>query len=218
MQRGNNRQDVFFVDADRKAYLSLLGEQAARFGLSVIGYCLMTNHVHLIVAPRTADALAKAVGRTDFKYAQLVNRRHNRSGRLWQSRFYSCPLDDRGLLAALVYIEQNPVRAGLVRRAWDYRWSSARAHCGGRDETGLLDMARWARLRPRAGEWRETLRRRQADDEAAMIRVRTSTGRPLGGDSFMSKLEKLLGRRLRPMPPGRPKGAKNKKAGSRGKK
>ena len=120
-QRGNNRQDVFFVDDDRRVYLELLAQQAPRFGLSVQGYCLMTNHVHL---------LAKTLGRTHFLYTQYVNRLHGRSGHLWQNRFYSCALDEPQQWAALGYVERNPVRARLVRLAWRYEWSSAAAHCG----------------------------------------------------------------------------------------
>ena len=210
-QRGNNRQDVFFVDDDRRVYLRLLGEQAGRFGLSVLGYCLMTNHVHLLAVPREPDSLAKAVGRTDFLYTRYVNRLHRRVGHLWQNRFYSCPLDERGLLSAMVYVEQNPVRAGLLGRAWDYPWSSAAAHGGAADGSGLLDLATWGRVRGRAGPWRDVLRRRQAEAEVQAVRERTHTGRPLGSDRFLAKIERLLGRRVRPLPVGRPKGWRKRK-------
>ena len=96
-QRGNNRQDVFFVDDDRRVYLEMLQEQAGKYGLELSGYCLMSNHVHLIATPHTEDALAKAIGRTHFRYTQYVNRLHKRSGHLWQGRFYSCALDERQL-------------------------------------------------------------------------------------------------------------------------
>src|SRR5580658_9625112 len=92
-QRGNNRQDVFFVDDDRLAYLKVLQRQSARYGLKIVGYCLMTNHVHLIVVPEHADSLAKAIGRTHWLYAQYVNKLHGRSGHLWQNRFYSNGMD-----------------------------------------------------------------------------------------------------------------------------
>jgi REP element-mobilizing transposase RayT len=92
-QRGNNRQDVFFVDDDRRLYLGLLAKSAARYGLQVLGYCLMTNHVHLVAVPLTAESLAKALGRTDFVYTQYIARRHRRSGHLWQNRFYSLQTD-----------------------------------------------------------------------------------------------------------------------------
>jgi len=92
-QRGNNRQDVFFTDDDRRIYLSFLREQTGKHGVRIVAYCLMTNHVHLIVVPPDGDSLAKAIGRTQLLYAQYVNRLHRRSGHLWQNRFYSCVLD-----------------------------------------------------------------------------------------------------------------------------
>ncbi len=214
-QRGNNRQDVFFVDGDRVRYLEILAEQAERFGLALEGYCLMTNHVHLIATPREADSLAKAVGRTHWLYTQHVNRLHGRSGHLWQNRFYSCALDDGHFWSAMVYVERNPVRARLVRRAWRYRWSSAAAHCDGKDAGGLLDLAAWAKLLPPDGNWRESLLQPTDEDLATKLRIWTHRGRPLGSDSFISKVERLVGRRLRPLPVGRPKkkttDAKNKK-------
>ena len=143
-QRGNNKQDVFFVDDDREVYLELLHQQAQRFGFWLEGYCLMTNHIHVVGVPMREDSLAKAVGRTHFLYSQYVNRMHGRSGHLWQNRFYSCPLDEFQALNALCYVELNPVRAGMVKKAWDYPWSSAAAHCGvkeiNRDRHRLFDM------------------------------------------------------------------------------
>ena len=128
VQRGNNRQDVFFVDDDRRVYLDLLAEQAARYGLAIEGYCLMSNHVHLVAVPQSEEALAQAVGRTHFRYTQYINRFRKRSGHLWQGRFYSCALDTRHFWTAMKYIELNPVRARLCRKPWRYAWSSAAAH------------------------------------------------------------------------------------------
>ena len=124
-QRGNNRQDVFFVDADRQMFLQYLREAAERFALRVEGYCLMTNHIHLVVTPQREDSLAGALKRVNQLYAQYVNRLHGRSGHLWQNRFFSCPLDREHLWRALVYVERNPVRARLCRKAWQWQWSSA---------------------------------------------------------------------------------------------
>ncbi|HSW45266.1 MAG TPA: transposase [Phycisphaerae bacterium] len=145
-QRGNNRQDVFFVDDDRRMYLQLLKAQAEIHGLAVLGYCLMTNHVHLIGVPRYEQSLAKAVGRTHFLYSQYINRFHKRSGHLWQNRFFSCALDEVHLLRGLAYVERNPVRAKRVRVAWQYEWSSASAHAGGMDVSGFLDLGEWRRM------------------------------------------------------------------------
>ena len=204
-QRGNNRQDVFFVDDDRLTYLGLLKEESEKHGLCVHGYCLMTNHVHLIVTPESEDSLAKAVGRTHFRYTQYVNRFHGRSGHLWQNRFHSCAMDDDHFWTAMAYAEQNPVRAKMVRCAWRYRWSSAAAHCelaAARSE--LLDIADWNYWLG-GSNWKETLADRIQEESLSTIRLNTSRGRPLGSDSFLSKIESLVGRRLRPLPVGRPK-------------
>ncbi|MCP5092893.1 MAG: transposase, partial [Gammaproteobacteria bacterium] len=148
-QRGNNHQDVFFVDDDQVTYLGLLKDESERYGVRVDGYCLMTNHIHLIVTPESEDSLAKAFGRTHFRYTQYINRFHKRSGHLWQNRFYSCALDDDHFWAALAYVEQNPVRARMVRRPWRYDWSSAAAHCGlAKDSSELLGLAAWQKLSP----------------------------------------------------------------------
>ena len=202
-QRGNNRQDVFFVDDDRRLYLQLLGEYGRRYGLELVGYCLMTNHVHLVAIPRREDSLAKAVGRTPLRYTQYVNRLHARSGHLWQDRFFSSALDEGWFWHAMRYTERNPVRAKLVRRAWDWLWSSASAHVRGDDPTGLLDLRAWRR-RLGGGDWRGELTRREDEDIVRRFRGWTNRGTPLGSDSFLSKLERALGRRLRPLPAGRP--------------
>jgi len=116
-QRGNNGQDVFFVDDDRQVFLSLLGNASTKFGLIVEGYCLMTNHVHLMVTPTTVEALGQALKRVGQLYTQYVNRLHGRSGHLWQDRFFSCPLGEEHFWTAMAYVERNPVRAGMCRAA-----------------------------------------------------------------------------------------------------
>ncbi|MBI5094263.1 MAG: transposase [Candidatus Hydrogenedentes bacterium] len=207
-QRGNNQQDVFFVDGDRIAYLEILRRQCEKYGATVLGYCLMTNHVHLVLVPKQEESLNLAVGRTHFIYTQHINRLHGRSGHLWQGRFHSCPMDDEYALKAMRYVERNPVRARMTRVPWTYRWSSARTHTGGPDPSLALDLAAWNELV--AGmNWREALT--GADDRPALaaLRLNTQTGRPLASDSFLSKLEHKLGRRLRALPVGRPKKASN---------
>ena len=203
-QRGNNRQDVFFVDDDRHVYLSILKEQAEKYTLEILGWCLMTNHIHIIASPKTPESLAKALGRTHLSYTQYVNRMHNRSGHLWQNRFFSCPLSREHFWKALVYTEQNPVRARIVRRAWKYKWSSASAHISGRDTTGLLNMSYWKKISSQI-DWGKALAEIQLEETIERIRINTHTGRPLASDSFISKMEKVLNRRLRPLPVGRPK-------------
>lgn len=203
-QYGENRADVFFADEDRRVYLQFLQEQAERYGLDVLGYCLMSNHVHLVAIPRREDALAKAVGRTHFHYTRYINNFQQRSGPLWHGRFHSCALDGRHLWAAIKYAELNPVRAKLCRKPWRYTWSSAAVHVDPQAESELLNLSRWSK-RFSADEWRKELTDGLTDADAARIRLRTHTGRPLGNDSFLNKLEALLGRRVRPLPVGRPR-------------
>ena len=116
-QRGNNRQDVFLVDEDRRFYFETLPQDCRRCGVGVLGYCLMTNHVHLVAVPERADSFARALRRSHLRYAQRFNRQYGRSGHLWQNRFFSCPLGRDHLLTALFYVDQNPLRAGLVGQA-----------------------------------------------------------------------------------------------------
>jgi putative transposase len=196
---------VFFVDDDRVTYLGLLREESERYGLAVEGYCLMDNHVHLIVTPKLAAALATVLGRAHYRYAQYINRMHRRSGHLWQNRFYSCPLDVDHYWTAMVYAEQNPARARLVRCPWRYPWSSAAAHCGaGHDKSGLLDLDVWAKSLAAKG-WKQTLAERLKPPVVSTLRLNTHRGRPLGSDAFLRKIESLVGRRLRPLPVGRPR-------------
>ena len=204
VQRGNNRQSVFFTDDDRRVYLAMLREESQRFGLQVVGYCLMTNHLHLIAVPAREESLAKAVGRAHFRYTQYINRTHRRSGHLWQNRFYSCTLDDLHLWRAMRYVERNPVRAKIVRVPWRYPWSSAPAHVGEPDPSGQLDLTAWA-AEWKPEKWREVLREPDDPEDSTKLRRCTHRGRPLASDSFLSKLEHKLNRRLRPLPVGRPR-------------
>ena len=203
------------MDDDRRVYLELLRTQAQRFGFWIEGYCLMTNHIHVVGVPAREESLSKALGRAHFLYTQYVNRLHKRSGHLWQSRFYSCAMDEDHALQALCYMELNPVRAGIVKNAWDYPWSSAAAHCGLDKGNPLLDLAAW-RERMAGTDWRAMLEEALGDREGQeTIRRNTHTGRPLGSDSFLSKVEYVLGRRVRALPVGRQKGWRKKKTASR---
>jgi putative transposase len=127
-QRGNRREDVFFADEDRRVYLSLLGQYAVKHGLAVQAYCLMTDHVHLVVVPKTSRSLSGALKPLHTRYTQHVNRRAAVSGRLWQGRFYSCPLDEQHVWTAVRYVERNPVRAGMVTKACGNRGASPFSH------------------------------------------------------------------------------------------
>lgn len=204
LQRGNNEQPVFLGDDDRMAYLELLREESERHGLRVLGYCLMNTHLHLVAVPLEAESLARAVGRAHFRYAQQFNRTHKRGGHFWNNRFYSCLLEGPCTLAALRIIERNPVRAGLVKQAWQWAWSSASAHLGEIDFSGVIDEQRWLGL-SRGLDWRAELKRRDDEDELARFRLATSTGRPWTSEAFLKKLEAESGKRLHALAPGRPK-------------
>lgn len=198
-QRGNRRQQTFFSDDDYRAYLDLMAEWCGREGVAVWAYCLMPNHVHLIVVPPDGEALRRAVGEAHRRYTRRVNFREGWKGHLWQGRFASFPMDERHLLAAARYVELNPVRARLCASPHDWPWSSARAHRDGRDD-GLAVVAP---LLGEVGDWAAFLAGGLSDDEAEALRRHERTGRPLGGEAFVEGLEKALGRRLRPGRPGR---------------
>jgi putative transposase len=205
-QRGNNRQAVFSTCDDRRRYLDLLGEYATDNGAHVLGYCLMTNHVHLVAVPEREDSLARTLGRVHSEYALAFNRSEQRSGHLWQNRFFSCPLDAAHLAEALRYADLNPVRAGLVALAWEWPWSSAQAHC----DPGAMDAAlhpQWTRHCGGwdHGEWRNVLAGGMPERAEAAVRNATAVGAPLGLPEFITQLEKQAKRRLRVFPRGRPR-------------
>jgi putative transposase len=198
-QRGNRRQDVFFEDADYQTYLALLGEYLEASGTALWAYCLMPNHVHLILTPPTTDALTKAVQETHRRYTRFINRKMDWKGHLWQGRYASFPMDEPHLLAAARYVELNPVRAGKVKRAQDWKWSSAKAHLGGKSK-GPLQAAALLDLVP---NWRAFLKQGLAEEDADSLRRSERTGRPLGSDAFIKSLEKTTGRTLKKQKPGR---------------
>src|SRR3989304_6235437 len=152
-QRGNRRQAVFFCAKDYAVYRALMAEHCAAAGVAVWAYCLMPNHVHLILVPSDPSGLQRAVGEAHRRYTRYVNSREDWRGYLWQGRFASFPMDEPNLPAAVRYVELNPVRAGLVRRARDWKWSSARAHLAGRDD-GLVETAPLLGL---VGDWKACL-------------------------------------------------------------
>ena len=202
-QRGNARQAVFSSDADRRTYLELLRQYSELHGLSLLGYCLMSNHVHLIAAPASAEALAQSLKQAHGRYAAYWNASRALTGHVWQGRFYSCPLGESHLWEALRYAELNPVRAGTVVAAAEWRWSSAVAHCGGPADA-LLEMERWKK-RWTAKDWQEYLAAGELASKIAELRQFTHTGRPLGSADFVTCLEKMMLRMLAPRKGGRPK-------------
>jgi putative transposase len=202
-QRGNARQVILSSGGDRAAYLELLRHYSELHDLTIMGYCLMSNHVHLIVVPRAAEAMAQALKHAHGRYASYWNARNSSSGHVWQGRFYSCPLDETQLWRALRYVELNPVRAGMVAEAVQWRWSSATAHCGSSAPETWLEMERW-RKRWTVTEWSEHLAAGESASDLATLRRYTHTGRPLGSEEFVADLERSTFRSLIPRKPGRP--------------
>jgi putative transposase len=190
---------VFFGADDYSAYRELLAEGCRAAGVAVWAYCLMPNHVHLILVPSDRDGLRAALAEAHRRYTTRVNLREGWRGYLWQGRFASFPMDESHVLACARYVELNPVRARLARRARDWRWSSARAHLSGADD-GLVTVQPLLDLVP---VWSGLLRQGSSDTEGDLIRSRTRTGRPLGESSFVECLESDLDRVLKPRRPGR---------------
>jgi len=202
-QRGNRRQPVFFSDEDYAAYRELVAASCRARGVACLAWCLMPNHVHLILRPADPDGLRAALAEAHRRYSRRINFAHGWTGYLWQGRFASYPMDDAHLLTAVRYVELNPVKAKLAARAEDWAWSSARAHVRGRAD-GFTDLRGLAGVHR---NWRAMLRHGlEAGDlgaeEAAAIERRLRTGRPLGDEAFVAALETATGRSLKPNKPG----------------
>ena len=197
-QRGNRRQETFFCVEDYSAYKRVMSEWCARHGVAIWAYCLMPNHVHLIAVPESEDGLRQAIGEAHRRYTRMINFREAWRGHLWQGRFASFPMDERHLLAAARYVELNPVRAGIAARPEDYRWSSASAHMSGQDD----ELVKASPLIEMVGDWEEFLSGGLDDHDAEILRRHERTGRPLGDEGFVGRLERTLERVLRRKKPG----------------
>jgi putative transposase len=199
IQRGNRRQLVFFSDDDRAFYLTLLGRAARRFGIAIWAFCLMENHVHIVAVPKFEDSFGRGFGEVQRKYTLVINTRENWKGFLWQGRFISYPLDEGHCYRAVRYVERNPVRAGLVTLAEAYDWSSARAHVRGESHPLLSPFP----LLRTVKDWSSYLGRRDGLEAIEELQRHERTGRPLGSQDFIKRLEELTGRALVPRPKGR---------------
>lgn len=201
-QRGNYRHIVFIEADDYKHYLEWLDLYAKKNSLSILAYCLMSNHVHFIVIPEAEYSLARTFNACHMRYAQYFNKKRKVFGHLWQGRFYSCILSESHLYAAIRYIENNPVRAHLVKRAWDWKWSSARYHVLNEEcPISLTDVDRFIKI----GNWKDYLCETEDIDQLKRIRANTLSGRPLGDAAFISRIERIFHLRIRPMQRGRPR-------------
>jgi putative transposase len=199
-QRGVRSMDIFWCDDDRLEYLHHIEEEGKRFGVRYEGWCLMTNHVHLIAVPEEPCSLALGIGEAHRRYTTSVNRRQGKKGYLFQGRFWSCVLDEPHLIACIRYIERNPVRADMASKAWNWRWSSAGFRVGRSSRDHLVETRNPYGIDL---NWEELLLEDPA--EIGLIRERSRNGRPCGSGAFVLRMEKLTGRRLRPSPGGRPR-------------
>jgi REP-associated tyrosine transposase len=164
VQRGHDRQRCFFEESDYRAYLAYLEEFAAQCSCSVHAYCLMTNHVHLLVTPHATDSCAKLMKNVGQRHVQRINSRRGRTGTLWEGRFYSCPVcAERYAVACYRYIEFNPVRAGMVAHPREYEWSSYRFNAAGESSALLTVHPAYAAIA--AGNERRQLAYRELCDE-----------------------------------------------------
>ena len=209
IQRGNDRSVCFHAEDDYQFYLHYLQEFADRFGCRLHAYVLMTNHVHLLLTPEEEDSAALMMKHLGQRYVQYVNRTYGRSGTLWEGRFRSCLTQSEDyVLACHRYIELNPVRAGMVLRPQDYRWSSYHANGLGRANALLTPHAEYLRLGREATARRAAYRAlfRAHVDEALTDEIRDATNGNfvLGDERFQAQIAQVLGRRVVRGKAGRP--------------
>lgn len=192
-QRGNRRQQTFFGEADYKYYIQLLAEYKEAAGVEIWAYCLMPNHVHIVAVPQQKDSLSKLFRPVHQRYSRAINSRFDWRGHLWQERFYSSAMDETHTIAAVRYVELNPVRAMLCSKPDEWLFSSARAHLEGREDR-LINLFP---MRNRIGSWRDYLAAEGASQLNEVIRRHCRTGRPLGSEHFIEQMEQETGRVLR---------------------
>jgi len=199
-QRGNRRENTFFEDGDYALYLDLLADSSARAQTQIWAYCLIPNHVHIILVPSDEDGLRRTFADLHRRYTGYINARARVTGHLWQGRYGSVVMDEGHLLNAVRYVTLNPVRAKLVRRARDWKWSSARAHLVGRDDRVITVAPVLERTGNFAGFLSEPFDEAQA--YGALRRAET-IGRPIGEADWLEALEMQTGRVLAPGKRGR---------------
>lgn len=202
-QRGNRKQKVFFRDEDYERYIDLVAAGCTANGVKCLAWCLMPNHVHLILQPSDQDGLRAVLSEAHQRYSRAINSSKGWTGYLWQGRFASYPMDEAHLMTAIRYVELNPVAAGLVKRAENWPWSSARAHID-RQSDGLTDLDALSGVHR---NWRAMLTRglaagEMSQDSVVAIEAHERTGRPHGDDAFIERLEVRTGRVLSRRKPG----------------
>ena len=204
-QRGNYQQNIFENNEDFRKYSYLIAEYAPKYDITIWAYCLMNNHVHFVVTPKTKVKFSLFFNVVHMRYSQYKNLNKKKKGHLWQGRFFSSVLDERYLLSTVRYVEQNPVRARMVNKAWDYVWSSARAHVN-QDKGDIIKIGSGSRILKMSGKasWNKYLEEYDKE-ENEIIRNKTLKGGVLGGEEFIDALECKTGIILRSRKVGRPR-------------
>jgi putative transposase len=197
-QRGNRRQEAFFCEGDYREYISLMSAACNLHGVEIWAYCLMRNHVHLIAVPEKPESLRLAMGEAHRRYTRSINFRNKWRGHLWQDRFASFPMDEKYLLAAARYVELNPVRAHITADPLSYSWSSAKSHVLGEDD----QLVKVKPLLELVSDWQAFLREGFEEKENQRLRIHERTGRPLGDETFLNKIENMANRVLHKQKPG----------------
>jgi putative transposase len=210
IQRGNNRQPVFFSDADYRVYLACLHKAAEQHDAAVHAYVLMTNHVHLLITPQQTSSIAKLRQSLGRQYVYYSNTTYQRTGTLWEGRYKASVVEaERYFFTCSWYIECNPVRAGVVHEPAAYPWSSYRWHAQGEPDPVVTDHALYRALgrTPSARQWAYCAVFQSAFDAGALEEIRQALQQchVLGSDCFKDALERTLQRRVRPGSPGRPR-------------
>ncbi|CDS51285.1 Transposase and inactivated derivatives [Polaromonas sp. CG9_12] len=209
IQRGNNRQTIFSSAADFQVLLSLLEENAQKFGVAVHAYVLMDNHFHLLATPTTSDGLPQMMQAVGRRYVRYFNDRQGRTGTLWDGRYRSNVIDTDGyLLACMAYIDLNPVRAGLVREAAAYPWSSHAHYVGQRADRLVTPHALFWTLGntpfSREAAYAALVAQGIAPEQQQQLTGAALGGWALGNDRFVANLQKQISRRVMKSKAGRP--------------
>lgn len=207
IQRGNNRQNIFFDQEDRRLYLKWLKKYSLECGCTVHAYCLMSNHVHLLVVPQYNYSLAKTMQKLSLRFTQHINKKYKRTGRLWECRFY-CALVDKELYFWSVgrYIERNPVRAKIVSKPDEYQWSSAKANITAKEIDFIKPI--WQDDTERE-EYITFLNNPDKEEEIEIIKKSTISGKPIGSEEFLNQMVETLGITINTRLKGRPRKRKN---------
>lgn len=209
VQRGNNREVCFIEPENYDYYLELWQKESLRYGVEVHAYCLMTNHIHVLATPEMSSSISDTMKVVGSRYAQYINKKYQRTGTLWEGRHKSSLVQSElYLLTCHRYIELNPVRAGMVKRPEEYRWSSygVNAYC---DAGWLSPHEEYKRLggdaEERARAYRKLFKNQLSNEDVHQLRRTAHYCHPMGSDHFCRQIESRYGIHCGQMKPGRPK-------------